>query len=281
MRTFGKPSESITWTKQKLADHGSIVKTEKWQGVEAPDDMWELLNHSFQFIIPSSIDELVKEVRPNLPWADEHFEERVSGFPYNPPPSHENWPFAQKNNEQFGGKSRFSHTYPERIWPKYAGGFPYSSIEDLGKKKKGSKQEGETLIQKYPLSGIRFNYGDFSDVMNLLQREPFTRQAFLPIWFPEDTGTVHNERVPCTIGYHFIRRGDFLHIVYYIRSCDFVRHFRDDVYMACRKVFWLLENLKMRDIDKWEKVKPGYFAMHITSLHCFYKERGILRLAKT
>jgi thymidylate synthase len=127
------------------------------------------------------------------------------------------------------------------------------------------------------LKGIRFEYGDFGDVIDLMEREPFTRQAFLPIWFPEDTGTVHGERVPCTIGYHFMRRGDNIHIVYYIRSCDYIRHFRDDVYMACRKLMYVLDTLKERDPERWDHVKPGYFAMHITSLHCFNSERGILK----
>ena len=273
MRTFYKPSDAIKWTKERLHDCGFEVKTEKWQSVSAPDNMWEILNHSFQFFIPETLSDLVSEVRPNLPWADEHFEERVCGFPHNPPPSHVRWPFAQKNNEQFGGTTKFSHTYPERIWPKHAGALT-TPLEDL--KQKISK-EGNP----YPLKGIRYNYGDFSDVVDLLHKEPFTRQAFLPIWFPEDTGSVHGERVPCTIGYHFIRRGDNMHVVYFIRSCDFVRHFRDDIYMACRKVYWLLENLRKKEPNVWKKVKPGYFAMHITSLHCFSKEKGILKLSKT
>jgi hypothetical protein len=200
------------------------------------------------------LQNLIKEVKPNLPWADEHFYERVGGFPHNPPPSHVNWPFAQKNNENFGGNTKFSHTYPERIWPKYA-----------------SKEPNSVM------SGIRFDYGDLNDILDLMQREPFTRQAYLPIWFPEDTGSVHGERVPCTLGYHFIRRGDRLHVSYYIRSCDYIRHFRDDVYLACRKLYWILENLKKRDPEIWDKVEPGYYCMHITSLHCFYKEKNILK----
>jgi hypothetical protein len=204
--------------------------------------------------MPHTIEDLVTEIRPNLPWADEHFDERVGGQPLNPPPSHVRWPFAQKNNAQFGGHDKFSHTYPERIWPKYALDEPNSV-----------------------LSGIRYEYGDFGDVLDLMEREPFTRQAFLPIWFPEDTGTVHGERVPCTLGYQFIRRGNHMHMTYYIRSCDYIRHFRDDVYMACRKLMWLLDNLKQRDPKRWSDVTPGYFVMHITSLHCFNSEKGILR----
>ena len=215
---------------------------------------FEYLFHSFRAEIPSTIDELVKEANPNLPWADEHLEERIGGLPLNPPPSHVNWPFAQRGNEKFGGNTKFSHTYPERIWPKFASDEPNSK-----------------------LSGIRYEYGDFDDVIDLLQREPFTRQAFLPIWFPEDTGSVTGERVPCTIGYHFIRRGDWVHVVYYIRSCDFFRHFRDDIYLCAKKVFWLIEKLREKDPENWNNVKPGMLTMHITSLHAWAVEKSLLK----
>ena len=258
MKTFYKMSEAIQWAKERLYNYGYLVQTERWQGIPSPDDMHEVMNTSFQAFIPATLEELKNEVKPNLPWADDHFEERIGGNPLNPPPSDEWWPFNQKKNEEFKKDEKFSHTYPERLWPKYASEVPNSVME-----------------------GIRYEYGDFGDVIDLLQREPFTRQAFLPMWFPEDTGSVHGERVPCTIGYHFMRRGNYLHIVYYIRSCDYLRHFRDDIYMACRKIHWVLETLKERDPEKWEDVVPGYYAMHITSLHCFNKEKGVLKLRKS
>ena len=257
MRAFQYPSEAIKHTKECLINHGYVVKTERWQGIPSPDDMFELLGHSLRFVIPETEDELIEEVKPNLPWAKEHFEERVSGEPLNPPPSHVRWPFAQKSNEQFGGNEKFSHTYPERIWPRFA-------------------HPGHVSI----MSGIRYEYGDFKDVLDLFVREPYTRQGFLPIWFPEDTGSAHGERVPCTIGYHFIRRGDHMHIVYYIRSCDYIRHFRDDIYLACMKLYWLLDRLKEKDYETWKDVKPGWYTMHITSLHCFNKEKGILKQSR-
>ncbi len=259
MKTFYKPSEAIDWSKKRLHDFGCVVKTERWQGIESPDDMWELMNHSFQMFIPKSLEELVSEVRPNLPWADDHFEERIGGLPLNPPPSNEWWPFNQNKNSEFKKEEQFSHTYPERIWPK-----------------KAPINNSTGNLTKKILKGIRYEYGDFSDVLDLLEREPFTRQAFLPIWFPEDTGAHHKERVPCTIGYHFMRRGDFLHVSYFIRSCDIMRHFRDDIYLACRKVFWVIEEMKKRD-KSWENVVPGYYAMHIVSLHCFNSQKQILK----
>ena len=262
MKTFYKPSLAIEWTKDRLRNRGYVVKTERWQGIESPDDMWEVMNHSFQMFIPETLAELVSEVKPNLPWADNHFDERVSGIPLNPPPSNEWWPFNQNKNSTFKNDEKFSHTYPERIWPKLG------EISTISFK---TDKEPELL------HGIRYDYGDLNDVLDLLEREPFTRQAFLPIWFPEDTGAHHKERVPCTIGYHFMRRGDHFHIAYFIRSCDIIRHFRDDIYMAIRKLYWILNSLKERSPESWGNVKPGYYSMHIISLHCFNKEKGILK----
>ena len=258
MKKFGRFYDVISWTAQQMYDYSYEVHTEKWQGKEIKHDpkytMIETLNLSFSCQMSPDIKEIGEQIKPNFAWADEHFEERVSGLPLNPPPSHVRWPYAQKNNAEFGGLEKFSHTYPERIWPKFASEIPNSKM-----------------------SGIRYEYGDFNDVVELMSREPFTRQAFLPIWFPEDTGSVTGERVPCTIGYHFIRRGDWVHVVYYIRSCDFFRHFRDDIYLCAKKVFWLIEKLREKDPENWNNVKPGMLTMHITSLHAWAVEKSLLK----
>jgi thymidylate synthase len=137
----------------------------------------------------------------------------------------------------------------ERFWPKYA------------------NQELKRVVPR-PHQGIRYSYGDLNDIISHLAKHPLSRQAYLPIWFPEDTGVHHGERVPCTLGYHFIQRDGYLHTIYYIRSCDVVRHFQDDIYLAVRLTIWLLE--KLREVDpEWKKVLPGFFTMHITSLHAF------------
>ena len=258
MKKFGRFNDVISWTAQQMYDYSYEVHTEKWQGKEIKHDpkytMIETLNLSFSCQMSPRLKEIGEQIKPNFAWADEHFEERVGGLPLNPPPSHVRWPYAQKNNAEFGGLEKFSHTYPERIWPKFASDIPNSKM-----------------------SGIRYEYGDFNDVVELMSREPFTRQAFLPIWFPEDTGSVTGERVPCSIGYHFIRRGDWVHVVYYIRSCDFFRHFRDDIYLCAKKVFWLIEKLREKDPENWNNVKPGILTMHITSLHAWAVEKSLLK----
>lgn len=248
MITFGAhiPFPKLVHRIRALLIDAPVVDTGEWQAIVNSDipqsRTLELEDVSFKFNIPNTIEELRESVKPNLPWADLHFAERISGIPYNPPPSHVHWPFAVNGNDAHRSDEKFSHTYPERMWPKYKG-------------------QGDELEHRM---GIRFPYGDLSDVVRLLQNRPMTRQAYLPIWFPEDTGAVQGQRVPCTIGYHFMIRDDQLKCVYYIRSCDFIRHFRDDVYLASRLTQGIAAVLR---------VTPGQLVMHISSLHVFEADR--------
>lgn len=223
------------------------VHVGEWQAIreDIPQaDTIELEDVSFAIQIPTSIDEWQTEIHPDLSWAEDHLLERVSGIPYNPPPSEKWWPYRRQDNQEFKDENeKFSHTYPERFWPKLAG-------------------NASTLRR-----GIRFPYGDLLDLVELLRSRPGTRQGYLPVWNHEDTGAVEGQRVPCSLGYHFMVRNGELKCVYYIRSCDFFRHFRNDVYMAGRLCQWVAEQIQ---------VQPGRLVMHISSLHVFSVERPIL-----
>lgn len=243
--------------KNKLDMLGQEVAQENWQSVKSPDNTFEVLDTTFK--VPICLEEdLAKKTRCNLPWADDHFQERVSGIPLNPGESYARWPHFKHRGEEFKEQGQFSHTYMERLWPKQAN-LPENHMRH---------------------QGIRYAYGDLNSVVELLVKDPTTRQAYIPIWFPEDTGVEHGERVPCTVGYWLIKRNGFLHITYYIRSCDIIRHFRDDVYLACKLAYWILRQCRLRD-KKWESTAVGYLTMHIGSLHCFMSEKGLLKLSKT
>lgn len=233
------------------------IMTGEWQSQDISDKPMlatrELTNVSVECPVPLGIDQWMTQTECNLPWAEDHFSERVCGQPLNPPPSEAWWPFAQEGNKaaKSAGVDKFSHTYPERMWPRFA-------------------NEGETRANGrqvfVPHNGIRFEYGDLADVVDQLTRGPLTRQAYLPIWFPEDTGAVHEERVPCTLGYHFMIRGGVMQITYYIRSCDFMRHYRDDVYMAGRLLQWMCLEVSRQSGNIYT---PGMLYMHIVSFHIF------------
>lgn len=211
----------------------------------------ELHNVVMTYDAPATIEAAQTFSGANLPWAEDHFLERVSGVPHNPAPSEQWWPFRKNNNKQHKhNNGTFSHTYPERFWPKFAN---EGNIRPNGR---------QVFV---PHNGVRYEFGDLDDVVALLRRDPFTRQAFLPIWFPEDTGSVANQRVPCSLGYHFIRRGTALDCQYFMRSCDFFRHFPDDVYMAIRLMQWMVAQI----VDHSGYPYVGKLTMFISNLHCF------------
>jgi Thymidylate synthase len=248
---------TFTQARQALLDlfeQGSyIVHAPRWQGVDVSKKpemaMHELLNQDFQVALrPAPLEHWQGDIKPNLPFADVHFEERVGEVPTNPGEAWKIWPWgnnAAKFLEVEG--ERFSHTYQERFWPKYA-------------------NEAAVDRDQLPRVGIRYDYADLDDLIKHLVADPLSRQAYLPVWFPED-GTCTG-RKPCTLGYHFILRHEYLHVAYFIRSCDFFRHFNDDCYLTVRLLLWMLDRLSSKD-PRWNHVRPGFFSFHCVSLHLF------------
>lgn len=283
---------------------GKLLDTEpihigEWQSTDVSASKmhatYELTDVMLRLEIPRNANDLASGLYPhvNLPWAEEHIAERVGGMPLNPPPSHVRWPWGRYNiNHQVGDK--FSHTYPERMWPKHAGdvdchhGYVVSALSGVvAVDQYGQADDGRQVCNGR--SGIRFEYGDLSDVVNLLVKNPLTRQAYLPIWFPEDTGAVHGQRVPCTLGYHFMFRNNRLSCRYYMRSCDLIRHFADDVYLAARLTQWVHEEWQQRvtfqamklnpEVRNWAApaTSPGDLIMYISSLHAFAGDKYRLK----
>jgi thymidylate synthase len=81
---------------------------------------------------------------------------------------------------------------------------------------------------------------------------------------------VHGERVPCSLGYHFLIRRGKLSCRYFIRSCDFVRHFNDDVYMTARLMQWVADQLP--------GVECGKLLVWVGSLHCMKGDEAKIKM---
>lgn len=248
------------------------IPSATWQSTKAPQGMPEILNYSFTLDLRGvvDLDAYRTTFRPNLPWADDHFrEDRVSGEPVNPGETWKKWPFARSadtHRREGEEDPQFDHSYAERYWPKFAGETPGGRFDRVSNEPPGPGR-----------SGIRFPYGDLADLVRNMGQDPLTRQGYLPVWFPEDLAAAgQGKRVPCTLGYHFIQRENRLHCIYPMRSCDFVRHFRDDVYLTVRLQLWLLSILQFKYPDGWAKALPGTFTMNITSLHMFDQDRANL-----
>lgn len=257
-----------------LSPQANRIVPGRWQGVDVSTKpemaTWELLNQSFCVPLRSieTLEYWATDTGANLPWADVHFAERVGGNPLNPGESWKSWPWGHSADKFRIHEGQFDHTYMERFWPKYAG---YGDRVDDLLTEENHKKDPREPVMVWKRQGIRFEYGDLNDLVEHLLEDPTTRQAYLPVWFPED-GTCKG-RKPCTLGYHFIQRYGYLHITYYIRSCDFVRHWGDDCYLAVRLLLWILDRLRERD-GRWLSVMPGLYTMHIVSLHIFENDRA-------
>jgi hypothetical protein len=227
-----------------LFDEGGEVDPGHWQGVSTeghPDLVTqEVMNLQWSAKMPESREEAAALIMPNIPWAENHFQERVGGEPSNPGQWYKTWPWWNDQDEYTMLDGKFTHTYQERFWP-------------------------PTNVW-----GIRYHYGNLNDVVSLLAENPHTRQATFPIFFPEDTGSKHGGRVPCTLHYHFLMRDNLLHLWYAIRSCDAVRHFRDDIYMAVRLAQWVNDKLYYLG-DGWQGVEVG--DLHFTA-YSFHVHKG-------
>ena len=217
-------------------------------------------NVTMSMFIPEDIDNLVDSIKPDLPWAEDHFQERISGNPTNPGQTYKWWPYhTNLDGDKKYLNETFSHTYQERYWPKFIPGVQFKGFSRAD-------------IYETPNYGIRFQYGDLEDVINLLSNNPTTRQAYLPIWFPEDTWAANNqERVPCSLGYYFYYEHGKLHCNYIIRSCDMFRHLRNDIYMTARLLQHVAEQVSIRN-NNGNKVEVGTLNMTIFNLHLFVND---------
>lgn len=248
-----------------MSETSQTFQPKNWQSIDVSkmpgSRMQECLNVNIKAHLDGCTDlDRYKEIlKPNLPWADEHFEqERISGKPWNPGTTWKTWPWGNSADKFRNEDGQFSHSYAERFWPRYAG--------------QGTDADWATVADVHDNFGIRYRYGDLDDLINHLLRDPESRQAYLPIWFPEDTGVVHKERVPCTLGYWFVVRNGQMHMHYSIRSCDYYRHFHDDVYLAIRLMLFILTSLQIMDAPRWRDIRPGDFSMWIGSLHLFIND---------
>jgi len=238
--------QMITEAKAKLSQEGIVRPSKKWQGIDTEFKLLEIFNTIWQVEMPRTICRLEKATNADLPWAEDHFKERLNGEPLNPGNQYKNWPYYRQvdNDKMFRDyeDNKFSHTYMERFWPP----------KDLK---------------------IRYPAGNFDDFIEKFKQDPHGRQHYFSIWHPEDQSPGYR-RLPCTLGYYFQIIEDKLYCTYFIRSCDIFRHFKNDIYMTVRLAQYTLYELT----EELPYLELGDLQMWIGSLHCFEPERKRLKL---
>lgn len=241
MRLYMNASEMYEEVKRDLAEMGIEVhpKTMQDKCVEGNPDYYtkELQNYSYTLLNPVPTD--ISNAMPvNKEWADAEFLERImDGYdrrheygtgvhPWTPVNPGKAYKIREDVwNEYLGPNGKFAYSYNERIW---------------------QNDQITKLIKR-------------------LSDDHDSRQIWLSIWDPNrdpnNLGGV--SRVPCSLGYDFQIREGKLNMHYVMRSCDFVTHFSNDVYLAVRLLYWVASQIG---------VEVGTFTHTMFSLHVYNKD---------
>ena len=100
-----------------------------------------------------------------------------------------------------------------------------------------------------------------------------TRQAVLTVYDKHsdlrNSGGI--KRIPCSMHYQFVVRNGRLHIIYVMRSCDFLKHFASDVALAIYLQRYVRDNIE-------SFLSLGTFTHFIGSLHAFKKDLDVRKI---
>lgn len=216
MRIYTNAQEMVEEVKRDLAEMGIVVRPATMQDKYVkgnPDyETKELQNYSYCLLNARSQD--IPGV--SQPWADAEFEERVTD------PWERDWE----------GKRILFQT-PEFINP----GEAWKLREEVWSE---YMHDGKLA---YTYNELLWNNDQLTKIMNRLKEDPDSRQLWISLWNPDKDpdflGGV--SRVPCSLGYGLQVRDGKLNLHYVMRSCDFVTHFRNDVYLAIKFLEWVAE----------------------------------------
>ena len=218
MRIYTNAQEMVDEVKRDLAEMGIVVRPATMQDKYVkgnPDyETKELQNYSYCLLNARSQD--IPGV--TQPWADAEFKERVTD-PWERYPDGE--PLLESISLPNFINPGEAWKLREEVWSEYM-------------------HDGKLA---YTYNELLWNNDQLTKIMNRLKEDPDSRQLWISLWNPNKDpdflGGV--SRVPCSLGYGLQVRDGKLNLHYVMRSCDFVTHFRNDVYLAIKFLEWVAE----------------------------------------
>jgi thymidylate synthase len=226
VRFYNNFIEAQNEIKRDLKELGVKVHTETMQHFNVADDpdfeTFELENYMYAVTNPDYRD--IEGVHAE--WVQEEWKDRITGG-LNP-----------------------GHSWKRRkdLW------LPLMEFDDDWAR---NKQRG-TFAYTY---SMRMGGNHIRKIIDELKLHPNSRQMWLPVWKQEmDEDRRGKRRVPCSLGYHFLKRNGKLNITYVMRSCDFATHFPNDIALAA-----LLQDYVAEHTDS----EIGTFTHIVFSLHVY------------
>jgi hypothetical protein len=242
MRIFGNAVEAVKEVERDLYEMGLRVKTQSYQdkdiSLDEDYETKELLGYSFTLTDGNDWQDTfmalgMKDADRCIAYVLNESMDRLS-HPVGSLNPGKSWLSRKEVWEPFLHDGKFSYTYPERIHSTPA----IHQINHLER------------------------------VHNL---DPKSRQLVIQIYNQvlDDHNRGGKARVPCTMHYQFLHRGEFLYLIANMRSCDLYTHFAIDLSIA-----WFMAHYFA---GQWGAQCPRLM-MQFGSLHGFRKDmqpRGI------
>lgn len=247
MRIFKDFTEAKNEIARDLKEMGIEVENTHMQDKIGLFPTLELINYGYTVTDPDQT-----QLSPTLPWAMEEWKDRIDAIMGNPSPLGTAWMTRADEHMDW---SEFVE-YDGKPIPQGV------SLDQIKITCPHAKHDPIRLAYSY---GERFAVNDqVMRVVRELRRNPESRQLYVAMWDPhKDSESIGYRRVPCSLGWHFMLRGGQLHVTYTMRSCDFVTHWQNDVFLT----LMLLDFICMKTGHA-----PGRFSQFINSFHVYKKD---------
>jgi len=247
MRIFNNFDEARNEIARDLKEMGLRVDNVTMQDKHGSFPTLELINYGYTVTSPR-----LGQLHPVMPWAAIEWQDRLRAI--------------------LGDVSMLGNSWRERAddhidWAQFLeyNGSPIPdgvSLEELKDEYPAAANDPLRLAYSY---GERLALNDqVFKVIRELRENPTSRQLYVAMWDPhQDIDRVGYRRVPCSIGWHFLLRNGNLNLTYTMRSCDFVTHWQNDVWLAMNLLYFVCEKTG---------TNPGHFSQFINSFHVYEKD---------
>lgn len=247
MRIFKNFAEARSEIARDLKEMGLRVENKSMQDKKGSFPTLELINYGYTVTQPEMID-----LDPTQPWSDAEWADRREAIMGKIMPLGNAWQLRKDAHMDW------------EYFLEYDG----APIPD-GMTLEQCRQESPEALHD-PMR-LAYSYGErlaLNDqvlkVIRELRVNPTSRQLYVAMWDPnQDIDRIGRRRVPCSLGWHFMMRNGYLHITYTMRSCDFVTHWQNDVWLALRLLDF---------VCRATGNKPGQFSQFINSFHVYEKD---------
>lgn len=197
-------------------------------------------------------DAMISEATKLRCYVDDEVSERCGGRALNPGRA---WEHRKEIWTEFLHDGKFAYTYSERMAPQL------SRILDLLRTNPNTRQAIINIHSNICPSRFYVHTGDPTACVMYVDHGDTAVHPSVDLQNLGGSG-----RIPCSMYYQFFIRNGKLHMVYTMRSCDFLTHFLVDICCAIKILRWMANQLNL---------PVGNLTYFTGSIHAYHKDMRV------